>query len=87
MKFEGTFQYRGNHGIVFNVSRVTLDSNGMPDLPRAVLHQKADEIDKQIRELMALRDTLRHVAEYPRLRIWNAPPSNCSWRPRERRCP
>ncbi|WP_225613558.1 hypothetical protein [Pseudomonas sp. Pdm06] len=50
MKFEGTFQYMGNHGIVFNVSQVTLDSNGMPDLPRAVLHQKADEIDKQIRE-------------------------------------
>ena len=24
MKFEGTFQYMGNHGIVFNVSQVTL---------------------------------------------------------------
>lgn len=39
--------------------------NGMPDLPRAGLHQKADEIDRQIRELTALRDTLRHVAECP----------------------
>lgn len=37
--------------------------NGMPDLPRDVLHQKADEIDRQIRELTALRDTLRHVAD------------------------
>ncbi|MBB3308661.1 DNA-binding transcriptional MerR regulator [Rhizobium sp. BK196] len=36
---------------------------GAPDLPRAVLHQKADEIDRQIRELTALSDTLRHVAE------------------------
>jgi DNA-binding transcriptional MerR regulator len=39
--------------------------NGMPNLPRVGLHQKADEIDRQIRELMALRDTLRHVAECP----------------------
>jgi DNA-binding transcriptional MerR regulator len=40
-------------------------SNGMPDLPRSVLHQRADEIDKQIGELIMLRDTLRHVAECP----------------------
>lgn len=39
--------------------------NGMPDLPRVVLHQKADEIDRRIRELAALRDTLRHVANCP----------------------
>jgi hypothetical protein len=39
--------------------------NGMPDLPRAVLRQKADEIDRQIHELTALRDTLRHVADCP----------------------
>ncbi len=38
-------------------------SNGMPDLPRAALHQKADEIDRQIHDLTALRDTLRHVAD------------------------
>ncbi|QXC52661.1 MerR family DNA-binding transcriptional regulator (plasmid) [Agrobacterium salinitolerans] len=30
--------------------------NGLPDLPRAVLHQKADAIDRQIHELTA-RDT------------------------------
>ena len=39
--------------------------NGMPDLPRAVLHQKVDEIDRKIRELTALRNTLRHVADCP----------------------
>ena len=39
--------------------------NGMPELPRAVLHDKADAIDRQIRELTALRDTLRHVADCP----------------------
>lgn len=35
--------------------------NGVPDLPRAVLHQKADEIDRQILKLAALR----HVANCP----------------------
>lgn len=39
--------------------------NGMPDLPRAQLHARADAIDRQIRELAALRDTLRHVADCP----------------------
>lgn len=39
--------------------------NGLPDLPRAVLHQRADDIDRQIHELTALRDTLRHVADCP----------------------
>lgn len=37
--------------------------NGIPDLQRPLLHRKADEIDRQIRDLSALRDTLRHVAE------------------------
>lgn len=37
--------------------------NGRPDLPRDVLHRKADEIDDKIHQLTALRDTLRHVAE------------------------
>lgn len=39
--------------------------NGMPELPRDVLHQKADGLDRQIQELSALRDTLRHVADCP----------------------
>lgn len=39
--------------------------NGMPDLPRDVLREKADEIDRQIHELTALRDTLRHIADCP----------------------
>jgi len=39
--------------------------NGMPDLPRNVLHEKANELDRQIHELTALRDTLRHVADCP----------------------
>ncbi|MBN9018364.1 MAG: helix-turn-helix domain-containing protein [Rhizobiales bacterium] len=40
-------------------------SNGLPDLPREAIHAKADEIDRKIRELTALRDTLRHVADCP----------------------
>ncbi len=39
--------------------------NGVPVLPRVVLRQKADEIDRQIHKLSALRDTLRHVADCP----------------------
>lgn len=39
--------------------------NGMPDLPRAALHAKAEEIDRKIREMTVLRDTLRHVADCP----------------------
>ena len=38
---------------------------GIPDLPRAVLREKADALDRRIRELTALRDTLRHVADCP----------------------
>jgi DNA-binding transcriptional MerR regulator len=40
-------------------------SDGAPDLPRAILHQRADDLDRQIRELTSLRDTLRHVADCP----------------------
>ena len=39
--------------------------NGVPDLSRAVLQQRADDLDRQIRDLTALRDTLRHVAACP----------------------
>lgn len=39
--------------------------DGAPDLPCAVLHQKADAIDVKIRELMALSSMMRHVADCP----------------------
>lgn len=39
--------------------------DGTADLPRAVLHRKADDIDRQARQLLALSDTLRHVADCP----------------------
>ena len=37
--------------------------DGAPDLPRARLRAKADDIDRQLRDLTVLRDTLRHVAD------------------------
>lgn len=40
-------------------------TNGLPDLPRAVFHEKANAIDRQISELTTLRDTLRHIADCP----------------------
>lgn len=40
-------------------------ADGTVDVPRPALHIRADEIDRQIRELKVLRDALRHVAECP----------------------
>ncbi len=40
-------------------------NTGAPKLPRAALHQKADELSRRIGELNVLRDTLRHVADCP----------------------
>ncbi|SIP98336.1 helix-turn-helix domain-containing protein [Bosea sp. TND4EK4] len=40
-------------------------SDGVPALSRPLIRQKADEIEQQIGELTALRDTLRHVADCP----------------------
>ena len=39
--------------------------NGTPNISRELLHARADEIDRQIRELTALRETIRHVAACP----------------------
>lgn len=39
--------------------------DGKPDLPRKDMHDRADELDRHIGELIALRDTLRHVADCP----------------------
>lgn len=47
------------------------DINGMfdtdrnPDLSRPTLHQRADELDRQVRRMTALSSLLRHVAECP----------------------
>lgn len=37
--------------------------NGAPNLPRATLRARADDIDQQIRKLTTLRNALRHVAD------------------------
>lgn len=42
-----------------------LGKGDMPDLPRAELRHRAEDLDRQIRNLSALRDTLRHVADCP----------------------
>lgn len=40
-----------------------LGRDGSPDLSRADLRARAAELDRQIRNLTALRDTLQHVAD------------------------
>jgi len=41
------------------------DKDRKPDLPRPTLHQRADELDRQIRRMKTLSNLLRHVAECP----------------------
>lgn len=39
--------------------------DGLPDLQRSAFTDKADAIDRQIAELQALSETLRHIAHCP----------------------
>ncbi|MCA8909334.1 MAG: helix-turn-helix domain-containing protein [Rhodospirillaceae bacterium] len=39
--------------------------DGAPDLPRATLHERADALDRKIKNLTTLRNALRHVADCP----------------------
>jgi len=39
--------------------------NGQPDLPREALHRKADDLQRQIAELKAMREVIKHVADCP----------------------
>ncbi|MFE6409438.1 helix-turn-helix domain-containing protein [Streptomyces sp. NPDC057837] len=39
--------------------------DGGPRIDRRMLHDKAEELDRRIRELAALRDSLRHAAACP----------------------
>ena len=41
------------------------DKDRKPNLPRPTLHQRADDLDLQIRRMTTLRNALRHVAECP----------------------
>ncbi|WP_068316096.1 helix-turn-helix domain-containing protein [Polycladidibacter hongkongensis] len=41
------------------------DASGQLRISRKAMHARADEVETQIQELMALRDMLRHVAECP----------------------
>lgn len=45
-----------------DIARMFGTRNGL-ELPRAELRRKADDLDRQIRGLAALSDTLRHVAD------------------------
>jgi DNA-binding transcriptional MerR regulator len=42
-----------------------IGKDGRPNPPRASLHKKADELDRQILKLTAMRKTLRHIANCP----------------------
>lgn len=48
-------------------------ADGSPSVPRPALHARADVLETQIRELTALRDMLRHVADCPETRHTDCP--------------
>lgn len=50
-------------GFPLEAIRTIFGVDGKPAIPRADLLTKADELDRKIRRLTALRDTIRHVAE------------------------
>lgn len=50
-----------------------LGDDGQPDIDRTLLAAKADEIDRTIRKLGALRDGLRHAAVCPERRHVQCP--------------
>ena len=52
-------------GFSLDEIRVMFAGDGSPALPRSGLHQRADQIDRQIRGLTTLSKALRHVAECP----------------------
>ncbi|WP_159587465.1 helix-turn-helix domain-containing protein [Chelativorans xinjiangense] len=52
-------------GFSLDEIRGMFGADGQPDLPRPELRARADEIDRQIRDLTKLREALRHVADCP----------------------
>ena len=52
-------------GFALDEIKRMFSKDGQPDLSRAALHAKADDLDRQIRELTALSNALRHVADCP----------------------
>lgn len=54
-----------NAGFTLEEIGAMLGSKGGPDIDRAKLIAKADELDREIRRLTAMRDGLRHAADCP----------------------
>jgi DNA-binding transcriptional MerR regulator len=50
-------------GFSLEAMRGMFGADGMPELSRFALHEKADQLEAQIRKLTTLRNALRHVAE------------------------
>lgn len=50
-------------GFTLEEMRGMFGADGMPELSRFALHEKADQLEAQIRKLTTLRNALRHVAE------------------------
>jgi DNA-binding transcriptional MerR regulator len=55
--------------------------DGRPRIDRQMLAAKADDLDRTIRRLTHMRDSLRHAAACRRRATWDAPPfgASCAW--------
>jgi DNA-binding transcriptional MerR regulator len=52
-------------GFSLDEIRAMFSTDGEPDIDRRLLVAKADELDRQVRRLAAMRDGLRHAARCP----------------------
>ncbi len=52
-------------GFSLDEIRTMFSTEGRPDIDRRLLVAKADELDRQVRRLAAMRDGLRHAARCP----------------------
>lgn len=52
-------------GFTLDEIKGIFSEDGVPQIPRAELHLRADALDDQIDGLIRLRDALRHVADCP----------------------
>jgi len=60
-------------GFTLKEIAAVFDAGGRPGIDRRMLADKADELDRRMRELGAMRDGLRHAAVCPARSHWECP--------------
>ena len=60
-------------GFTLDEIATMFDETGAPDLDRSLFRDKADALDATIENLIAVRDSLRHIANCDADNHWNCP--------------